>query len=99
MAGHRGTWQLLAMGDTKQRLTTALLRLGQVRLAEIWDVDTSEVGRRLNGQRNISLDDFVKAIDELGMELVTPDQNAVTVPKDEWIALRTLARKSLETDE
>lgn len=87
------------VSNTKQRLTTALLRYGQVKLAEIWDVDTSEVGRRLNGQRNVSLDDFCKALDGLGMELITPDQNAVPVPKDEWIALRTLARKSLEMDE
>lgn len=32
------------------------------------------------------------------IDIVTPDQNAVTVPKDEWLALRTLARKSLESE-
>jgi len=84
------------MSATKQRLTTTLLRFGQVKLAEIWDVDTSEVGRRLNGQRNISLDDFCKALDELGMGLTTPDQNLVCVPKDEFEALRVLSRKALE---
>lgn len=86
------------MRDIKQRLTTALLRLGQSALADIWEVDTSEAGRRLNSQRNIPFDDFAKALDALGIELVTPDQNVVTVPKDEWLALRTLARKSLETE-
>lgn len=84
------------MTDTRQRLTTALLRLGQGKLADVWDVDASEAGRRLNGQRNIPFNDFAKALDALGIELVTPDQNAVTVPKDELHALRTLARKSLE---
>lgn len=80
--------------DTKQRLTTALLRLGQVKLAEIWDVDASEVGRRLNGQRNISLTDFCKAIDALGIELVTPDQNVVSVPREKLNALKVLAGES-----
>lgn len=87
------------MSDTRQRLTTALLRMGQQRLAEIWHCDASEAGRRLNGQRNIPFDDFASALDAMGVELVTPDQNAVTVPRDEWMALRTLARKSLEKDD
>lgn len=87
------------MNDIRQRLTTALLRMGQQRLAEIWQVDASEAGRRLNGQRNIPFDDFCKALDALGIEIVTQDQNAVTVPRDEWTALRTLARKSLDYDE
>lgn len=86
------------MSDTRQRLTTALLRMGQQRLADIWKCDASEAGRRLNGQRNIPFDDFCAALDVLGIEIVTPDQQAVTVPKDEWTALRTLARKSLEVD-
>jgi hypothetical protein len=87
------------MNDTKQRLTTALLRLGQSKLAEVWGVDASEAGRRLNGQRNIPFDDFSKALDALGIEIATPDQNAVVVPRDEWLALRTLARKSLDGDD
>jgi hypothetical protein len=87
------------MSDIRQRLTTALLRLGQQRLAEIWKCDTSEAGRRLNGQRNIPFDDFAAALDALGIDLATPDQNAVIVPKDEWNALRTLARKSLDNDD
>ncbi len=87
------------MTDTRQRLTTALLRMGQQKLADIWKVDASEAGRRLNGQRNIPFEDFCKALDELGVELVTPDQEAVTVPKNEWTALRTLAKKGLEQDE
>ena len=87
------------MSDIRQRLTTALLRLGQQRLAEIWKCDASEAGRRLNGQRNIPFDDFAAALDALGIDLATPDQNAVIVPKDEWNALRTLARKSLEQDD
>ncbi len=86
------------MSDIKQRLTTALLRMGQQRLAEIWKCDPSEAGRRMNSQRNIPLEDFCKALDALGIDIVTPDQNAVTVPKDEWLALRTLARKSLESE-
>jgi hypothetical protein len=87
------------MSDIRQRLTTALLRLGQQRLAEIWKCDASEAGRRLNGQRNIPFDDFAAALDALGIDLATPDQNAVIVPKDEWNALRTLARKSLDNDD
>ncbi len=86
------------MSDTRQRLTTALLRMGQQRLADIWKCDPSEAGRRLNGQRNIPFDDFCAALDALGIDIVTQDQNAVTVPKDEWMALRTLARKSLEPE-
>lgn len=87
------------MTDTRQRLTTALLRMGQERLAGIWKVDESEVGRRLNGQRNIPFDHFCKALDELGVELVTPDQDAMVVPKSEWAALRMFARKELERDD
>mgnify|MGYP001570474927 CR=1 FL=1 len=88
----------VGMSDIKQRLTTAFLRMGQQRLADIWKCDPSEAGRRMNGQRNIPLDDFCSALDALGIDIVTPDQGAVTVPKDEWLALRTLARKSLESE-
>ena len=86
------------MSDLKQRLTTGLLRMGQQRLADIWKCDPSEAGRRMNGQRNIPLDDLCTALEAMGIDIVTPDQNAVTVPKDEWLALRTLARKSLESE-
>lgn len=37
-------------------------------------------------------------LDALGIEFVTQDQNVVTVPRDEWAALRTLARKSMENE-
>lgn len=84
------------MSNTRQRLTTALLRLGQAKLAEIWGVDASEAGRRLNGQRNIPFDDFADALDSLGVQIVTSDQEMAIVPRDELEALRTLARKSLD---
>jgi hypothetical protein len=84
------------MTDTRHRLTTALLRLGQRRLAEIWGVDESEAGRRLNGQRNIPFDHFARALDELGIHLITPDEDLVTIPREELDALRVLAKKGLQ---
>lgn len=83
------------MSETKQELTTALLRHGAGDLAKIWKCDSSEAGRRLNGQRNISLDDFCAALDALGIRLVTePDMRVVHA--DELRSLNTLARRYLE---
>lgn len=86
------------MSDTRHTLTTALLRLGQVHLAQIWDVDASEAGRRLNGQRNIPFDDFCAALDALGIQVITPDQHKELIDAAELHALRVLAKKSLEPD-
>lgn len=83
--------------QTKFSITTALLRHGQVRLAECLDISASEVSRKINGEAGWSLDQLAKAFDFVGAKVLT-DGDAVVVSKAEWEALRTLARKSLEQD-
>ena len=83
------------MSQTKQELTTALLRMGTAELARIWNCDPTEAGRRLNGQRNIPLDDFCAALDALGVRLVT-DPDMRVIHKDEIQALNLLAGRYLE---
>jgi len=84
------------MSKTKQHLTTALLRLGNSKLGEVWDCSAQEVSRRLNGDRNISLDDFANALDFLGITLVD-DADVVVIPKDGIRALNLLANRYLHS--
>ncbi len=83
------------MSRTQQELTTALLKHGQQELARIWKCDPSEAGRRLNGQRNISLEDFCLALDALGIRLVT-DADMRLIHRDEIQALNLLAARYLD---
>jgi len=83
------------MSETKQRLTTAFLRLGQSKLAEIWEVDSTTAGKRLTEHLNISLSDFCKALDALGIQLVTPDSSMVLIKTEKLHALQILANEAL----
>jgi len=84
------------MSQTKQHLTTALLRLGASKLGKVWDCSPQEVSRRINGDRNISLDDFANALDFLGIKLVD-DADVAVIPKDEIRALNLLANRYLDS--
>lgn len=86
------------MSDIKQRLTTALLREGQEKLANFWKVDQTTVGRRLNDNSGMKLSEFADALDFLGIKILTPDEQLETIPTDELHALRTLAKKGLDVD-
>lgn len=81
--------------ETKFRITTALLKRGQVQLAEHLDISASEVSRKINGDAGWTLDQLAKALDFVGAKVV-PDGDMVMLPKAEFDALRTLAKKSLE---
>ena len=83
------------MSKNGQVLVTALLRLGNKRLAELWNVTESEASRRLSGERNIPLEDFIKALDEIGAQLVIDDEMRV-VHRDELQALNLLAGRYLD---
>jgi len=83
------------MSKNGQVLVTALLRLGNRGLAELWNVTESEVSRRLSGERNIPLEDFIKALDEIGAQLVIDDEMRV-VHRDELQALNLLAGRYLD---
>jgi len=61
----------------------------------VWDCSSQEVSRRLNGDRNISLEDFANALDMVGITLVDAS-NVVIIPKDEIKALNLLAGRYLD---
>lgn len=83
------------MAETKQQLITALLKEGQVRLAEIWNCSSQEASRRINDDRGIKLSELAKAFDELGVQLVV-DNSVCVVAKDEIRAINLLANRYLE---
>lgn len=83
------------MSNTKQRLTTALLKHGRDELGKVWACSTPEVSRRLNEDRNISLTDLCNAMDEVGIQLVD-DDDCVIIRRDELDALNLLANRYLE---
>jgi hypothetical protein len=83
------------MSQTQQELTTALLCHGRAELARLWHCTEPEVSKRLNGERNISLENFCAALDALDVRLVT-DPDIVLVHRDEIQALNLLAQRYLE---
>ena len=82
--------------ETKSHLIAALLRHGQVKLAEHLDISTPEVSRKINGDNGWTLEQLAKALDFVGAQVIPGDDSIVVMRKDEVIALRTLARISLE---
>jgi len=84
--------------DMRQMLTTALLRKGQSSLAEIWGVDSTTVGKRLTDQLGMKLSEFCAALDALGIRVIGPDEDSVTISRKRYEALRELARDGLEQE-
>lgn len=76
------------------RLVSVLLRYGQTKLAEVWDVSAAEVSRKINGESGIKIDQIEEALASVGAHIVAHDQ--IVIDADELEALRTLARKALE---
>lgn len=81
----------------REQLITALLRHGQIKLAELWNCSSPEVSKRLNGERNVPLDDFAAALDAVGVQMVTDDR--VVIDREEYDSLRDLARRYLACGE
>ena len=84
--------------ETKSHLIAALLRHGQTPLAEHLDISAPEVSRKINGDNGWTLEQFSKALDFVGAQVIPGDDSVVVMRKDEAIALRTLARIALESD-
>ncbi len=80
--------------ETQMLLSNALLRKGQVELAQIWGVSSSETSRKLKSETGIKLEQFADALDAVGARIVFDDEYVV-VPLDEFQAIETLARKAL----
>lgn len=76
------------------KLTMMLLRHGQGKLSEVWGIGTSEVSRKLNGETGIKLDQLADALEAIGADLVMGDESIV-IPREEYEALKTLAKKGL----
>ena len=99
MAGHGRGWQEMKTTNTKQILTTALVRQGIADLARLWDVSETEAGKRINGNSGIKVDALVKALDETGLQLVDPAQGIIAVDAKTYEALQVLAKNSLKDSE
>jgi hypothetical protein len=75
----------------REQLITALLKHGQIKLAELWKCSSPEVSKRLSGERNVPIDDFSAALDAVGVQLVTDER--VVIEREEYDSLRDLARR------
>ena len=85
--------------ETKLRLATMLLKHGQPRICELLGLSPSEVSRKVNGEAGWTLEQLALVIDDVGAQVIPGDQDIVVVPRSELLALRTLAKKSLEQDD
>lgn len=84
--------------ETKFRLTTALLTHGQAKLADHLNVSATELSRKINGDNGWTLTQLAAALDFVGARVIPKDESLIVIPKDEFEALRTLAKKSLESE-
>jgi len=89
----------IARKDTQLRLATMLLRHGQPRICELLKLSPSEVSRKCNGESGWTIEQLALVIDDVGAQLIPGDEDIMVVKRSEIVALRTLARKSLEQDD
>jgi hypothetical protein len=82
-------------GKIRQQLTAALLKNGQSKLGELWDCSAGEVSKRVDGQRNINIDDMAKALTSAGVQIIT-DPDMRVVHKDEIQALSLFGKLYLD---
>ncbi len=82
--------------DTRSKLVATFLRHGQVKLAECLDLSEAEVSRKMN-DAGWKLEQIAKALDFVGARVISGTEDVVIIARDEYTALRTLARKSLES--
>jgi len=83
------------MSFNNQELVSALIRFGNHRLADLWEVSEAEASRRLSGERNIPLKDFISALDAIKAYVVT-DPDSRCIHKDELHALNMLSKRYLD---
>jgi len=83
------------MDYKNQTLISALIKYGNPKLADLWGVSEAEASRRLSGERNIPLKDFIDALDAIGARIVT-DPDVRCIHKDEIQALNLLAQRYLD---
>lgn len=81
--------------EIHRAINAAMLNYGQDELAEVWDCDRTTANRRINGEPGIKLEDFAKALEAMGIQLVMPHQGMVAVRQDWLEALKVLAHESL----
>ena len=68
----------------------------QVKLAERLGYSTTQISRIMSGTAGMPLADIGAMLEALGLDVVyTGDEGTVTIPADEYTALRTLAVKGL----
>lgn len=85
------------MTETRSRLVAALLRNGSVKLANELGLSEGEVSKKINGESGWKLDQLAQAFEFVGARVIPGTEDAVIISRDEYTALRTLARKSLES--
>lgn len=83
--------------EMKFQLTTALLKHGQVRLAEHLGISSTELSKKINGENGWKTDQFAAALEFVGQQLFDPETET-KISNEELAALRTLAKKSLENE-
>lgn len=84
------------VSNDAQKMNLLFLQHDRERLAKVWGVTESEVSRKLSGGTGISFQQFIAALDEIGIQLVWPDEDLVVVERSVHEALKALARKALE---
>jgi hypothetical protein len=67
----------------------------QERIAEAIEKSPSQVNRIVSMQAGLMLEDSPKFFGSIGCDIIEANDEMITVPRTEYEALRTLARKAL----
>jgi hypothetical protein len=79
---------------SKVGIEAGLYKLGTDRLAEIWGCCSSEAGRRVSGERGVKIAELCRALDEAGVRVIPPHADVQLVDREEYRAMKILARRS-----
>lgn len=82
--------------NTELKLFKILNNVGQQKIADLLGVTQQEASKKLNGENGFKLTQLAQVFDAGGIQLA--GRGDVVIPKDEYDALKVLAKKALSDE-
>lgn len=80
-------------------LIRRVMEVKQNTIAEATGLSTSQVNMIVAGTRGITISHLCPFLAALGYDITEAKNNTITVDRDEFLAMRVLARKALESNQ